>query len=144
MLKARARSPRKANAVTEKSNLGGTGERSIRAGVPSPVQRSLQQPQKQECAQQRPPWPGPVTARASGVRNTQHALLKRSPRGGAWSAGPIHGRPEHPAQGRGPALLQIALRPRKPPGTRGLLWGPHCSLLINVFPSHDPDLESVA
>lgn len=75
MSKARARSPRKANAVTEKSNLGGRREavRSAHPGLVRSQPRSVlpgrepapQRRQEQQRARQRP---RPPSWDAAGVR----------------------------------------------------------------------------
>lgn len=62
MLKARASSPRKANAVTKKSNLGGRG-RAVPRAHPSPPSPHLASPPHSH-----PPFPGthsPTTANTS-------------------------------------------------------------------------------
>lgn len=137
MLKARARSPRKANAVTEKSNLGGTGEWSIQAGVPSPVlsapsnsigSRSVPgRGRRGQALSQHRPRGTPSTPSWRGHRGEGHSRRVRST-----------GDQSTLLKAEAPRCYRSILRPQKPLGTRGLLWGPHCSLLINLFPSHDP------
>lgn len=167
MLKARARSPRKANAVTEKSNLGGRREavRAARAGPVRPQPRPVLPPRGpthrrgwgRERARQRPAatrlgcsW-GPRLTRPGATTGLETPRTAPPPEGPALSSR-RHWWPQ-PTEGRGGAGRPVGFPrlsgPAGAPGAPGtartwLVSGPCSSLFINSFRLRTQDLVSVA